>query len=59
MNKETEIDKLDELERVERGAFGQCSTCGNEIEGKRLKAVPYAINGIDCENAESYAEFEL
>jgi DnaK suppressor protein len=31
----------DALERIEKGTFGRCEVCGQEIPRERLKAVPY------------------
>lgn len=30
------------LSRIENGTYGECSVCGEEIEEKRLQAIPYA-----------------
>jgi RNA polymerase-binding transcription factor DksA len=38
------------LAKIITGTFSICSTCGNKIESKRLKALPYAVNCIECEN---------
>lgn len=32
----------DALSRIENGTYGECTVCGEEIEDKRLEAVPYA-----------------
>src|SRR5258708_10613179 len=29
------------LQRIREGAFGECVSCGNEINAKRLEAVPW------------------
>jgi len=54
------IDALDDLEikeledinlamkRIEQGSFGQCTSCGEDIELSRLKALPFAKNCINC-----------
>src|SRR5436190_22112400 len=37
------LQKVDEaLQRVDHGGFGQCVECGDEINRKRLEAVPWA-----------------
>ncbi|MFP3913347.1 MAG: TraR/DksA family transcriptional regulator [Actinomycetota bacterium] len=36
------------LERIERGEYGQCESCGNPIPTARLDALPYAILCVDC-----------
>jgi RNA polymerase-binding transcription factor len=30
------------LERIRQKTFGECAECGNEIEAKRLEAIPWA-----------------
>ena len=30
------------LERLGRGTFGQCAECGDDIEPKRIEAIPWA-----------------
>lgn len=30
------------LSRIENGTYGECTVCGEDIEDKRLEAVPYA-----------------
>lgn len=35
----TEVN--DALDRIERGTFGRCEECGQEISRERLEAVPY------------------
>ncbi len=36
------------LLRIQRGTFGTCVECGNEISLKRLVAVPWTSSCIDC-----------
>jgi len=36
------------LDRIDRGDYGVCKECGEEIRVKRLEAVPYAEFCIDC-----------
>lgn len=36
------------LKRIDSGKYGQCSECGELIAEARLKAVPHAINCINC-----------
>ncbi len=40
------IDKA--LLRIETGDYGYCEECGEAIDEKRLKAIPFAIRCIDC-----------
>jgi DnaK suppressor protein len=37
------------LLRIREGAFGECSSCGNEINAKRLEAVPWTRHCIECQ----------
>lgn len=43
-----QIDRA--LLRLKDGEYGLCETCGNKINQERLKAVPYAIECINCAN---------
>ncbi len=36
------------LDRMERGDYGLCKECGEDIRIERLEAVPYAEFCIDC-----------
>jgi RNA polymerase-binding protein DksA len=36
------------LERIENGTYGICVTCGDKINAKRLQALPYATQCINC-----------
>ncbi len=40
------------LERIEKGEFGICISCGNEISADRLEAVPHVRLCIDCKSKE-------
>jgi DnaK suppressor protein len=43
------LTALDEaLERVERGTYGVCESCGREVEQGRLEARPAATTCIAC-----------
>jgi RNA polymerase-binding protein DksA len=47
------LDELDEaLDRIDEGSFGKCVFCGNEINEKRLDALPYAKLCLPCKAAE-------
>jgi DnaK suppressor protein len=37
------------LQRIARGGYGVCVECGEEIEKKRLEAVPYAGHCLSCQ----------
>jgi DnaK suppressor protein len=37
------------LERIREGNFGECISCGKEINAKRLEAVPWTRHCIECQ----------
>lgn len=37
------------LERIREGSFGECISCGSEINPKRLEAVPWTRHCIACQ----------
>ena len=37
------------LDRIREGTFGECFSCGNEINPKRLEAVPWTRHCIACQ----------
>ena len=37
------------LQRIREGSFGECVGCGNEINPKRLEAVPWTRHCIECQ----------
>jgi DnaK suppressor protein len=37
------------LERIREGSYGECISCGNEINAKRLEAVPWTRYCIACQ----------
>jgi DnaK suppressor protein len=37
------------LARIREGSFGECVHCGNEINAKRLEAVPWTRHCIECQ----------
>jgi DnaK suppressor protein len=37
------------LDRIRDGSFGQCVSCGEEINPKRLEAVPWTRHCIACQ----------
>lgn len=48
-NERIELQKINSaLERLDRGVYGRCATCGDDIDDKRLKAMPTATQCIDC-----------
>ena len=44
------------LARLDEGTFGYCFECGDEIEERRLRALPFAVRCKDCEEAREMAE---
>ena len=56
MKSET-LNKInDALIRLERGNYGYCFDCGEEIAEKRLRALPFAVRCKDCEEAREAVE---
>jgi len=46
------LNRIDEaLRRLEEGTYGYCFECGEEINEKRLRALPFAVRCKDCEEA--------
>ena len=46
------LNRIDEaLRRLEEGTYGYCFECGEEINEKRLRALPFAVRCKDCEAA--------
>jgi RNA polymerase-binding transcription factor len=37
------------LERLRQGSFGECISCGKDINVKRLEAVPWTRHCIECQ----------
>jgi len=37
------------LGRIRDGTYGTCLSCGKEIDGRRLGAVPWTLHCIQCE----------
>src|ERR1041385_9481781 len=37
------------LDRIEEGSFGECINCGNDIQPKRLDAIPWTPHCIKCQ----------
>jgi len=36
------------LDRIDKGVYGECATCGEPIGEKRLEAIPHAAQCIAC-----------
>lgn len=46
------------LQRIREGEFGECVNCGNEINAKRLEAVPWTRYCIDCQEKLEKGQLE-
>ncbi len=46
------------LVRISEGVYGECVSCGNEINSKRLEAVPWARHCIACQEKLENGELE-
>src|SRR5437868_3831821 len=46
------------LARIQEGTFGQCISCGNEINAKRLEAVPWTRYCIECQEKMERGQLE-
>jgi DnaK suppressor protein len=46
-----EIDRA--LERVTKGTYGVCEGCGEDISAGRLKAIPWALYCVTCQEPRS------
>ena len=47
------------LARIREGTFGQCISCGEEINPKRLEAVPWTRFCIECQEKMEKGQLEL
>ena len=55
MSKESDLAReleaiADALEKIEKGTYGICESCGKEISYERLEAVPTARLCVECKN---------
>ena len=46
------------LQRIREGSFGECVHCGNEINPKRLEAVPWTRYCIACQEKMEKGQLE-
>jgi DnaK suppressor protein len=46
------------LARLREGTFGECVSCGKEINPKRLEAVPWTRHCIECQEKAEKGELE-
>ena len=48
--KQETIERIDAaLARLEAGHYGRCAECGDDISEARLRALPFAVRCVDCE----------
>ena len=58
-NERTILQLVNEaLERIESGTFGFCVACENEIQQKRLEAVPWTRHCISCQELQEQGLLE-
>jgi DnaK suppressor protein len=59
MKSET-LKKIDAaILRLEQGSYGRCQECDQEISEARLRALPFAVLCLDCqEQAEDRVRYE-
>jgi len=51
------LNKINEaLQQIDRGEYGECTSCGDEIGVKRLLARPVARLCIDCKEDQERSE---
>jgi len=46
------------LQRIREGTFGECLACGDEINPKRLEAVPWTRHCIECQEKVEQGQLE-
>ena len=47
------LQLIDEaLQRVEKGEYGECVNCGEQVQPKRLDAVPWARYCLKCQDLQ-------
>ena len=46
------------LARIREGSFGECVSCGKEINAKRLEAVPWTRHCIECQEKAEKGQLE-
>ena len=51
------LSKISEaLDKIDKGVFGECEACGEDIGAKRIKARPMAQLCIDCKDEQEKLE---
>jgi DnaK suppressor protein len=56
MRGELVVKITDALSRLERGDYGTCEDCAEEIAEKRLRALPFAVRCKTCQDEFEAAE---
>lgn len=52
-NERITLKLIDEaIDRIGEGAFGECVNCGEDIQAKRLEALPWARYCIKCQELQ-------
>src|SRR5262245_55185202 len=52
-NERITLKQIDEaLDRIAEGAYGECANCGQDIQTKRLEALPWARYCIKCQELQ-------
>src|SRR6266516_7615492 len=46
------------LARIREGSFGECVSCGKDINPKRLEAVPWTSHCIECQEKAEKGQLE-
>jgi DnaK suppressor protein len=46
------------LSRIREGTFGECISCGTDINAKRLEAVPWTRHCIECQEKLEQGQLE-
>jgi DnaK suppressor protein len=44
------------LDRMKAGTYGECVECGEEVQQKRLEAVPWARHCFACQEKQDHGE---
>ncbi|MBI5344666.1 MAG: TraR/DksA C4-type zinc finger protein [Deltaproteobacteria bacterium] len=48
-----ELEDMDSaLRKLDDGTYGVCGVCGEDIDGERLKAVPFATHCVRCKTKD-------
>jgi RNA polymerase-binding transcription factor len=53
---ETLLNINEALTRIDEGRYGICEWCGSEIPERRLRALPFALRCISCEEENEAAQ---